>query len=101
MGYGDANSVNYVLACTKCHDAKGSLNTYSLVSQISADQSLTQQGLLAYSWTYLAGSTPKVGADLRFFCASCHGSSFTLDANHASLPYPTDCLSCHTHGNNL
>jgi len=102
MGYTSINSVNYILACTKCHDVKGSLNSYSLVTQVtSVDGSLSQNNLLSYSWTYKSGTMAKVGTDLRFFCTSCHASSFEIDSNHSNLQYPSNCLSCHSHGNKL
>jgi predicted CXXCH cytochrome family protein len=98
MGYVDANSGNSYVECTKCHDAMGSSNAFNLVTMVtSADGHLTKEGQFVYSWQYKSGTQTKVGADLRFFCQGCHGN------NHMgfSKPYPTDCLSCHSHGNNM
>jgi len=85
------------LTCRSCHDAHGSTNGYALRESISAKTgTLTADALLTVP---VPG-----GADLRFFCASCHivgpathpgplagGADLTI--------YPQNCMAggCHTH----
>lgn len=92
MGY----SAEDKLTCDSCHDPHGSPNRSTLAASVSSeDGTRVVSGLLVYP---MAGG----GADVRFFCASCHDVG---PANHpdpgsggADLSvWPLDCTSCHAH----
>jgi len=94
MGYAKGD----VLTCRGCHDAHGSTNRFGLRESVSAKNGAqTVDGLLVVP-------LPGGGADLRFFCASCHEVGPTTHPDAAAggadlSVWPLDCTSsgCHTH----
>ena len=94
MGYAKGDT----LTCRSCHDTHGSANRFTLRESVSAKVGTsTVDALLVVP---LAGG----GADLRFFCASCHvvGPATHPDAGAGGADlsvWPLDCSAggCHTH----
>ena len=99
MGYAAGDS----LTCEACHDPHGSPNRFMLLDTVRAKSgTMTADALLVVP---VAGG----GADLRFFCSSCHDVSASTHPGPAQggadlSVYPLDCTAsaCHRHvGNGL
>jgi predicted CXXCH cytochrome family protein len=79
------------LVCRDCHDSHGSSNRFMLRESVSSlNGSGSADSLLVVP---LAGG----GADLRFFCDSCHD---VTPAEHPAADlnqFPVDCTACHAH----
>ncbi len=99
MGYSKGDT----MTCNACHDPHGSPNRFTLLDTVhSKTGTTTADGLLVVP---LSGG----GADLRFFCSSCHDVSAlthpAAGAGGADLnTFPLDCTAfgCHRHvGNGL
>jgi hypothetical protein len=97
MGY----SAGDALTCASCHDSHGSVNRFTLLESVRSKSGTSSVDSL------LVFPMPSGGADLRFFCASCHELSPTSHpgpgAGGADLTlWPLDCTAsgCHNHAGN-
>lgn len=97
MGY----SAEDTMTCAACHDSHGSPNRFMLLDTVRSKSGTDSVSGL------LVAPLPNGGADMRFFCSSCHELTPETHPGAASggadlSVWPLDCTACHKHvGNGL